>query len=167
MSKFIAHHVDGRGRRVAIAVSQFNKSITDRLLAGAMEALLKSHVREDDITVTRVPGTFELPLASKWLAQTGKYHAVIALGAVIRGETPHFDYICSQAARGIMRVSLDTGVPVIFGVLTCDSSEQALERAGGRAGNKGAEAALAGLEMATLADPGDAGKDPGNRDREA
>ncbi len=167
MSKFIAQQVDGRGRRLAIAVSQFNKSITDRLLAGAMEALLESNVREEDVTVTRVPGTFELPLASKWLAQTGKYDAVVALGAVIRGETPHFDYICSQASRGIMQVSLETGVPVIFGVLTCDNLEQAVERAGGRAGNKGAEAALAGLEMAALADAGNEEKDPGKYSREA
>jgi 6,7-dimethyl-8-ribityllumazine synthase len=167
VSKFSPRPLDGRGRNLAIAVSHFNNSITERLLAGAMEALLESDVRKEDVTITRVPGTFELPLASKWLAQTGKYDAVLALGAVIRGETPHFDYICSQASRGIMQVSLETGVPVIFGVLTCDNSEQAIERAGGRAGNKGAEAALAGLEMAALADAGNEEKDAGKYGREA
>lgn len=152
VSKFIARRVDGQNRRLAIAVSQFNEPITGKLLDGAMNTLREHGVRDDDVTVCRVPGAFELPTACKWLAETGAHDAVLALGAVIRGDTPHFDHICAQAARGIMQASLETDVPVIFGVLTCDSQEQAEERAGGRAGNKGAEAALAGLEMAALAD---------------
>ena len=167
MSKFIARQTDGSGRRLAIAVSQFNESITDRLLEGARAALLQSGVPEGNITVHRVPGAFELPLACKWLAESGVYDAVVALGAVIRGQTPHFDYICSQAAHGIQQASLETGVPVIFGVLTCETREQAIARAGGQAGNKGAEAAMAALEMATLADATRPEKDAGKYGREA
>ena len=152
MSKFIPRQVDGLERRIAIAVSQFNESITGRLLDGAMNALRERRVREDDIRVCRVPGAFELPTACKWLAESREYDAVLALGAIIRGETPHFDHICAAVARGIVEVSLQTGVPVIFGVLTCDTQEQAAARTGGRGGNKGVEAALAGLEMAALAD---------------
>ncbi len=167
VSKFIARRVDGSGRRLALAVSQVNESITDRLLEGARDALLQNGVPEEYITVHRVPGAFELPLACKWLAESGGYDAVLALGAVIRGQTSHFDYICRQAAQGIQQASLETGVPVIFGVLTCETQEQAIERAGGRRGNKGAEAAMAALEMADLADALHPEKDAGKYGREA
>lgn len=161
MGKFNARQVDGHGRRLAITVARFNEAITKALLRGAMETLLQHHVQEEDITVCHVPGAFELPLACRRLADSGVYDAVLALGAVIRGATPHFDYICREAARGIMQVNLETNVPVIFGVLTCESEEQATARAGGPAGNKGAEAAIAALEMAALAEGLDAQKDPG------
>lgn len=137
------------GCRFAIAVSRFNPEITAGLLAGAREALTEADVPADDVTVVRVPGAFELPLAAKKLA--GRYQAIVALGAVIRGDTPHFDYVAGECARGIQQVMLETGVPVVFGVLTTDTLEQAQARAGGAHGNKGYDAAMTALEMAVFA----------------
>jgi 6,7-dimethyl-8-ribityllumazine synthase len=142
--------IDGRGRRVAIAASRFNRLVTDPLLAGALEELRRLGVEEADVDLAWVPGAFELPLAAERLAATGRYAAVVAIGAVVRGATPHFDHVAGQAAAGLAAVTRATGVPVAFGVLTCDTMEQALDRAGGKAGNKGAEAALCALEMAGL-----------------
>jgi 6,7-dimethyl-8-ribityllumazine synthase len=167
VGKYIARQADGHGRKLAITVARFNESITTALLQGAMECLVQHHVQEQDITVCHVPGAFELPLACRRLAVSGVYDAVLALGAVIRGETPHFDYICTETARGIMQVNSDTNVPVIFGVLTCETEEQAMARAGGRLGNKGAEAAIAALEMAALAEGLGAQKDPGKYGHQA
>lgn len=139
-----------RGARVAIVAARFNAVVVDKLVNGALEALRAHGLRDENLTLVRVPGAFEIPLATKKLAAGGKHDAIIALGAVIRGETPHFEYVASECARGVSKVALDSGVPVTFGVLTCDTLEQALERAGGSAGNKGADAALAALHMANL-----------------
>lgn len=150
---------DGRGLRVAIAVARFNPEVTERLLAGALAALHDAGVADGDVTIARVAGAFELPLASRWLAGSGRFDAVVALGAVIRGETDHYDWVCAAATDGLLRVTLDTGLPVAFGVLTCATEEQALARAGGTGangandgteGNKGADVARAALEMARL-----------------
>ena len=142
----------GRGRRFAIVAARFNEVVTAKLLTGAVDCLSSHDVEGDDLDVAWVPGAFELPLAARALATTGGYDAVICLGAVIRGETPHFDLVASQAAEGIRRVAEDTGVPVIFGVLTTDTLDQAVERAGGSHGNKGWDAAMAAIEMASLLD---------------
>jgi 6,7-dimethyl-8-ribityllumazine synthase len=141
---------NGAGLAIAIVVARFNDLVTDRLLSGATDLLERSGVRSDAITVVRVPGAFELPLACRWLAQSGRFDAVLALGAVIRGSTDHYDHVCNQASRGILDAGIATSVPVAFGLLTCDTLEQALERAGSKAGNKGADAAAAALEMAAL-----------------
>ena len=140
----------GEGVRVAIACGRFNDLITERLLSGARDGLLRHGVDEASITEAWVPGAFELPLAASRLAASGEYDAVICLGAVIRGATGHYEHVAGQCASGIARVALDTGVPVVFGVLTTDTIEQALERAGTKAGNKGYEAAETALEMADL-----------------
>jgi 6,7-dimethyl-8-ribityllumazine synthase len=140
----------GRGLRIAVAASRFNDRIVDRLLRGALDALARCGVRPADVTVAFVPGAFELPFAARRLAGTRRYDAVVCLGAVVRGETPHFDYVAGEAARGIARASEETGVPVLFGVLTTETERQALERAGGRLGNRGADAACAAIEMARL-----------------
>lgn len=139
---------DGRGLKIAIALSRFNRSIGERLLAGALGTLGRHGVRPADITVARVPGAFELPLVAQRLA--ADHDAVVCLGAVIRGETPHFGYVAAEAAHGIARLSRETQVPLLFGVLTVDTPRQALERSGGRLGNRGADAALAAIEMASL-----------------
>ena len=136
--------------RFAIVAARFNREITDALLEGALDTFSRHGVASERVSVVRVPGAFELPLAAKRLLQRERYAAIVVLGAVIRGETPHFDYVAGECARGISRVSLDSGVPVIFGVLTTEDYEQAAARAGGTAGNKGSEAAMAALEMATL-----------------
>lgn len=150
MPKFIDSDLRGEGRRFAIVVGRFNSFITSKLLDGALDGLKRHGVAEDDVTVAHVPGAFEVPMAARRLAAGGGFHAVIGLGAVIRGATPHFDYICAEAARGIARVSVDTGVPAVFGVLTTDTVEQAVERAGTKSGNKGFDAAMSALEMASL-----------------
>ncbi len=138
------------GLRFAIVVSRFNSFITERLLAAAVDALGRAGAGSKDVAVVRVPGAFELPLACKRLAGTGEYDALIAVGCVIRGETSHYDYVCSETSRGLQLAQMDTGVPVIFCVLTCDTLEQAIDRAGLKGGNKGFEAGLAAIEMARL-----------------
>ncbi len=143
-------HVDGRGMRVAIAASRWNDLITTRLLDGARDALRRHGVADDAVDLAWAPGAFELPLVAARLAASGRYDAVITLGAVIRGATGHYDIVAGQAAAGIARVALDTGVPVILGVLTTETIEQAVERAGTKAGNKGYEAATTAIEMADL-----------------
>ena len=142
----------GDGKKIAIVVSRFNEFVTTRLLDGAVDGLTRTGVAEEDITVVRVPGAFEIPLAAKRLATSGTYQAVVCLGAVIRGETPHFEYISAEAARGIAQASLESNVPVIFGVITTETVEQAMERSGTKDGNRGFEAALAAVEMASLND---------------
>jgi 6,7-dimethyl-8-ribityllumazine synthase len=140
----------GEGLRVALVASRFNELIVERLVDGATSSLRRHGVGDDDVTVVWVPGAFEIPVAARQLAASGSYDAVVTLGAVIRGATAHFEHVAGQAAAGVQRAALDTGVPVIFGVLTTDTIEQALERAGTKLGNKGAEAAVAAIEMATL-----------------
>jgi 6,7-dimethyl-8-ribityllumazine synthase len=142
--------LDAAGIRVAIVVSRFNELVTKQLLAGALDCLRRHGAADDAVSVAWVPGAFEIPLVAQRLASSGSVDAVICLGAVIRGATAHFDYVAGQAAAGVARAALDTGLPVIFGVLTTDSIEQALERAGTKAGNKGWDAALAAIEMASL-----------------
>ena len=137
----------GEGLRIGVAVARFNQGVTDRLLAGALDALARHGVAEDAIDVATVPGAFELPLCAQRLASSGRYDALICLGAVIRGETPHFEYVAAEAARGIGEVALRADVPIAFGVLTTDTLEQAMARAGGDRGNKGYEAAVTALEM--------------------
>ncbi len=141
--------LDGSGLRIAIAVGRFNETVTSRLLAGARTALERHGVKDDDVVVAWVPGAFELPLVARVLAESGSYDAVVCLGAVIRGETPHFDFISAETARGIGQVAADTGLPVIFGVITPNTLEQALDRAGGKA-DKGYDAVVSAIEMANL-----------------
>ena len=143
---------EARGRRFAVAVSRFNGVVTSELLDGALAAFRRHGIADDDVAVAWTPGAFELPLATKRMAESGGFDAVVCLGAVIRGETAHFDYVAGECARGIQQVALETGVPCIFGVLTTDTLEQALDRAGGKHGNKGWEAATAAIEMAGLLD---------------
>ncbi|AIO21457.1 MULTISPECIES: 6,7-dimethyl-8-ribityllumazine synthase [Staphylococcus] len=140
----------GKELKVAIVVSRFNDFITGRLLEGAKDTLIRHDVNEDNIDVAFVPGAFEIPLVAKKLASSGNYDAVITLGCVIRGATSHFDYVCNEVAKGVSKVNDQTNVPVIFGILTTESIEQAVERAGTKAGNKGAEAAVSAIEMANL-----------------
>jgi len=141
---------DGEGLRIGIALARFNQAVTDQLLAGALEALGKHGAADDAIDVATVPGAFELPLCAQRLAMTGRYDALICLGAVVRGETPHFDFVAGEAARGVADVARRFDLPVAFGVLTADTIEQALARAGGDRGNKGYEAAVTALEMAQV-----------------
>ncbi|KIL34877.1 6,7-dimethyl-8-ribityllumazine synthase [Cohnella kolymensis] len=143
-------HLISKGLKYGIVVGRFNEFITSRLLGGAMDALKRHGTEENEIEIAWVPGAFEIPLIAQKMAESGKYDAVITLGAVIRGSTPHFDYVCNEVAKGVSAISLKTGVPTIFGVLTTDSIEQAVERAGTKAGNKGWEAASTAIEMANL-----------------
>lgn len=143
---------DATGRRFGIVASRFHGDLVGRLAEGARAALLECGVAADDLTSVEVPGAWELPLALDRVAASGEYDGLVALGVVIRGDTPHFDYVCSGCAQGVQRVSLDRGIPIGFGVLTCDTRDQAVARAGGDEGNKGREAALAALEMADLLD---------------
>ena len=136
--------------RVGIVAARFNEFIVNKLVGGAMDALLRHDVREEDIDLAWVPGAFEIPLSAKKMAESGKYDAVICLGAVIRGATSHYDLVCNEAAKGIAHVSLDSGVPVLFGVVTTENIEQAIERAGSKAGNKGYDSAMAAIEMVNL-----------------
>ncbi|MCH8241903.1 MAG: 6,7-dimethyl-8-ribityllumazine synthase [Planctomycetes bacterium] len=138
------------GQRFAIVVSRFNDFITTKLLSGALDVLLRHGCKDEDVTVAYVPGSFELPFMAKKLAESGSYDAVICLGCIIRGHTPHFEYVASEAAKGIAHVGLATGVPTTFGVITADTLEQAVERAGAKAGNKGADAAMSAVEMVNL-----------------
>ena len=138
------------GIRVGIVAARFNEFIVSKLLSGCEDGLLRHGVRDEDIAVAWVPGAFEIPLAAQAMAKSGKYDAVIALGAVIRGATSHYDYVCAEVSKGVANVSLNTGVPVLFGVLTTDTIEQAIERAGTKAGNKGAECAQGAIEMVNL-----------------
>ncbi|MCA8942133.1 MAG: 6,7-dimethyl-8-ribityllumazine synthase [Planctomycetes bacterium] len=147
MSQVIHGSLDASGRRVDVVVARFNSLVTERLLDGAVNALEQHGVASDAIRTVWVPGAFELPLASRWLAREPDCDAVVALGCVIRGSTSHYDYVCSEASRGILSVSLETDKPVAFGLLTCETLEQAMERAGGAVGNKGADAAMTALEM--------------------
>lgn len=140
----------GKNLKVAIVVSRFNDFITGRLLEGAKDTLIRHDVNEDNIDVAFVPGAFEIPLVAKKLASSGNYDAIITLGCVIRGATSHYDYVCNEVAKGVSKVNDQTNVPVIFGILTTESIEQAVERAGTKAGNKGAEAAVSAIEMANL-----------------
>lgn len=140
----------GRGRRFAIVVARFNEPITRELLAGAERGFRRHGVRDTDLSVVWAPGAFELPLLAQRLARSGRFAAVVCLGCVIRGETPHFDYVCAEAARGILAAGLDTGVPVVFGVLTCNTEAQARARIDPQGGHKGVEAATTALEMASL-----------------
>lgn len=140
----------GKGLKIGLVVSRFNEFITRRLLEGAQDALVRHGVADADIDVVRVPGSFEIPLIAKKLAESKKYNAVICLGTVIRGATPHFEYINAEVSKGIARIGLDTGVPVTFGVITADTLEQAIERAGAKEGNKGFDAAVDAIEMANL-----------------
>ena len=148
--KTIEGNLTGNGRKVAIVAARFNSLIVERLVEGAVDALVRHGVSTDDITLVRVPGAFEVPLVVRKLAAGGKFQGVIALGAVIRGATPHFDYVAGECASGLSRAMNDTGVPVGFGVLTVDTIEQAIERAGTKAGNKGIDAALTVIEMMDL-----------------
>lgn len=150
MPKFIEGKLDAKGLKFGIVVGRFNSFISERLLEGALDALLRHGADDKNIDVARVPGAFEIPLAASKMAATAKYDALICLGAVIRGSTPHFDYVAAEVAKGVAHVSLDSGVPVAFGVLTTDSIEQAVERAGTKAGNKGFEAAMTAIETANL-----------------
>ncbi|MDD4876683.1 MAG: 6,7-dimethyl-8-ribityllumazine synthase [Dehalococcoidales bacterium] len=150
MNKYFEGMLSGEGLKFGLAVSRFNEFITKKLLDGAQDALLRHGVKQEDIEVAWVPGSFEIPLIAQKLAQTKRYDAVICLGAVVRGGTPHFDYIAAELSKGIAKVSLDTGLPVIFGVITADTLEQAIERAGTKMGNKGFDAAVTAIEMANL-----------------
>jgi 6,7-dimethyl-8-ribityllumazine synthase len=150
MGKIFEGNLVGTGLRIGIVVGRFNEFITSRLLSGAEDALKRHGVSEENIDVAWVPGAFEIPMLAQKMAKSNKYDAVITLGTVIRGSTPHFDYVCNETAKGVAATALSTGLPVIFGVLTTDSIEQAIERAGTKAGNKGWESAVSAIEMANL-----------------
>ncbi len=150
MPKIIEGQLLGEGRKFALIVSRFNDFISDRLMGGALDALLRSGVKDEDIDIVKVPGSFEIPLVAKKMVKKKKYDAVICLGAVIRGATPHFEYVSAEVSKGIATVSIESEVPVIFGIITTDTIEQAIERAGTKAGNKGWSSAMSALEMANL-----------------
>lgn len=143
-------HLVAQGLKFGLVVGRFNEFITSKLLGGALDAFRRHGARDEDIDIAWVPGAFEIPLVARKMAESGKYDAVVTLGAVIRGSTPHFDYVCNEAAKGVAQVAMQTGLPVIFGILTTDSIEQAVERAGTKAGNKGWDAAVSAIEMANL-----------------
>ncbi|WP_456278461.1 6,7-dimethyl-8-ribityllumazine synthase [Bacillus sp. AK128] len=150
MGNVFEGHLIGTGLKVGIVVGRFNEFITGKLLGGAQDALKRHGLQEADVDIAWVPGAFEIPLIAKKMADSKKYDAVITLGTVIRGSTPHFDYVCSEVAKGVSATTMQSGIPVIFGVLTTDTIEQAVERAGTKAGNKGWEAAVSAIEMANL-----------------
>ncbi len=149
MKKFEGKMV-AKGMKIGIVCARFNEFITAKLLGGAMDALVRHDVSEDDVDVAWVPGAFEIPLVAKKMAASGRYDALICLGAVIRGSTSHYDYVCNEVSKGIAAVSLDSGIPVMFGILTTENIEQAIERAGTKAGNKGYDCALGAIEMVNL-----------------
>ena len=150
MPKFHEAKLIAEGKKFALVVSRFNDFITDKLLSGALDALIRSGASDEDIEVVKVPGAFEIPLLAQKMARTNRFDAVICLGAVIRGSTPHFDYVSAEVSKGVAAVSMESQIPVIFGVITVDTIEQAIERAGTKAGNKGWSAAIAAVEMANL-----------------
>lgn len=150
MARIFEGHLISEGLKYGVVVGRFNEFISSKLLGGALDAFKRHGAQEEDVDVAWVPGAFEIPLIAQKMAESGKYDAVITLGAVIRGSTPHFDYVCNEAAKGVAAIALKTGIPTIFGVLTVDSIEQAIERAGTKAGNKGYEAAASAIEMANL-----------------
>jgi 6,7-dimethyl-8-ribityllumazine synthase len=150
MSRVFEGVLLGQGLKIALVVSRFNEFITQKLLTGAQDALRRHGVSDDEVSIAWVPGAFEMPLIAKKLVETKRFDAVICLGAVIRGDTPHFDYIASEVTKGIAKLSLDSGKPVIYGVITADTLEQAIERAGTKAGNRGFDAAVKAIEMANL-----------------
>lgn len=152
MPEFIEASLNAGGKRFAIVVGRFNDFISEKLLSGAIDALVRSGAADDAITVVKVPGSFEIPLVAKKIAEKKAHDAVICLGAVIRGSTPHFDYVSAEVSKGVAAAGMETGLPVIFGVITTDTIEQAIERAGTKAGNKGWDAAIAAIEMANLFD---------------
>ncbi|MBC8185918.1 6,7-dimethyl-8-ribityllumazine synthase [candidate division KSB1 bacterium] len=150
MPKTIEGKIIGKGKKFGIVVSRFNEFISSKLLEGALDCFQRHEVNENDLTIAYVPGSFEIPIAALSMAQSKKYDAVICLGAVIRGATPHFEYISAEVTKGVAQVNLQTGIPTIYGVITADTLEQAIERAGTKAGNKGWDAAMSGMEMAEL-----------------
>jgi 6,7-dimethyl-8-ribityllumazine synthase len=150
MPQMIDAKLSARGKKFGIIVSRFNDFITSKLVDGALDALIRSGAKDQDIVIVKVPGAFEIPLVAQKMAVAKKYDAIICLGAVIRGATSHYDYVCAEVSKGIASVSLDTGVPVMFGILTTETIEQAIERAGTKAGNKGFEVAMGAIEMANL-----------------
>lgn len=150
MAKIIEGHLSAKGLKFGIVVARFNEIITNKLLSGALDVLKRHDTPADDITVTWVPGAFEIPLVAKKMAKSGNYNAIICLGAVIRGATTHYDYVCNEVSKGVANVSLTTEVPTIFGVVTTENIEQAIERAGSKVGNKGADAATSAIEMADV-----------------
>ncbi len=152
MPKIIEAGLQAKGKKFGIIASRFNDFITSRLIEGALDALIRSGAEDKDITLLKVPGAFEIPLAAQKMAKQGKYDALICLGAVIRGATTHYDYVCAEVSKGIASVSLESGIPVMFGILTTETIEQAIERAGTKAGNKGFDVALGAVEMANLTD---------------
>ena len=150
MPKFFEGKLQAEGKKFGIVVARFNSFIAERLLEGALDTLMRSGGKDKEIEVARVPGAFEIPLIAQKMVKSGRYDAVICLGAVIRGSTPHFDFVANEATKGIAQASMESGVPIIFGVLTTDSIEQAIERAGSKAGNKGSECAATAIEMVNL-----------------
>ncbi|MCG2721982.1 MAG: 6,7-dimethyl-8-ribityllumazine synthase [Thermodesulfovibrionales bacterium] len=148
--KIIEGELQAKGLKFGIVISRFNEFITSKLLDGAKDALLRHGANDEDIDVVKVPGSFEIPIVAKKMAMKGTYHSVICLGTVIRGATPHFDYIAAEVSKGIAAASMDTGIPIAFGVITCDTIEQAVERAGSKSGNKGWDAAITAIEMAQV-----------------
>lgn len=152
MPKIIEAGLQAKGKKFGIIASRFNDFITARLIDGALDALIRSGAEDKDITLLKVPGAFEIPLAAQKMAKLGKFDALICLGAVIRGATTHYDYVCAEVSKGIASVSLESGIPVMFGILTTETIEQAIERAGTKAGNKGFDVALGAVEMANLSD---------------
>ncbi len=148
--KTLEGKLTAKNMKIAIVVARFNEFITSKLLSGCIDCLIRHEAADEDLTVAWVPGAFEIPMVAKKLAESGKYDAVICLGAVIRGATPHFDYVCAEASKGIAQVSMQTGVPVAFGVLTTENIQQAVERAGTKAGNKGVDCAMTAMEMVNL-----------------
>jgi len=150
MSRVFEGKLSGRGRRFGIVVSRFNEFISMRLLEGAMDCLRRHGAGDDDITVVWVPGAFDIPVLAKRMGDSGAYDAIVCLGAVIRGETPHFDFVASEAAKGVAHAAMQTGVPTVFGIVTAETLEQAIDRAGAKSGNKGWDAALSAVELADL-----------------
>ncbi len=152
MAKYIEGSLSAEGKKFGILVARFNSFIAERLVEGAIDTLVRSGASDDEIEVVRVPGAYEIPLIAQKMARSGRYDAVICLGAVIRGATPHFDFVAGEAAKGIAMASMDADLPIIFGILTTDTIEQAIERAGTKAGNKGSDCASAAIEMVSLLD---------------